>query len=102
MGLPNTVEGDRELALSAVNTLEAAGPGELSFLANPKYRDQLATTNASAVLVDRQVEMPDGVAAIRSDDPYAGLCMAHVKIHGHRRPPRWGVSPTPDVAGSAC
>ncbi len=101
MGLPNTVEGDRELALSAVNTLEAAGPGELSFLANPRYREQLATTEASAVLVDRRVELPNGVAAIRSDDPYAGLCLAIVKIHGYRQHPQWGVSEKADIAKSA-
>ncbi len=89
-GLANELHGDASLLIAAVNTLEDAGPGEVSFLANPKYTDRLATTRASAVLVDRKVAVPDGVAALRSDDPYACLCHAVVKIHGYRRHPTWG------------
>jgi UDP-3-O-[3-hydroxymyristoyl] glucosamine N-acyltransferase len=100
-GLSNSVEGDREVVLSAVNTLEDAGPGEISFLANPKYHDRLATTQASAVLVDRHVEIPNGLAALRSDDPYAALCMTIVKVHGYRQHPQWGISERANIAASA-
>jgi UDP-3-O-[3-hydroxymyristoyl] glucosamine N-acyltransferase len=100
-GLPNTVQGDRGVAIRAVNTLEDARPGELSFLANPKYTDRLAETKASAVLVDRKVAVPDGVSAIRSDDPYAGLCRAIVAIHGYRKHPQWGVSDRANLAETA-
>ena len=100
-GLPNTIEGDPRLTIDGVNTLEDAGPGELSFLANPRYRNRLADTKASVVLVDRQVSVPEGVSAIRSDDPYAALCMVVAKVHGHRRHPQWGVSERADIADSA-
>lgn len=100
-GLPNTVDGDRDLVVRSVNTLEDAGPGEISFLANPKYKDRLSATRASAVLVDRQTGVPDSVAAIRSDDPYAGLCMAIVKVHGYRQHPQWGISERATIAESA-
>ncbi|WP_316900269.1 UDP-3-O-(3-hydroxymyristoyl)glucosamine N-acyltransferase [Pseudodesulfovibrio indicus] len=39
---------DREI--SGVNTLEKAGPDDLSFLVNPKYLPQLETTKAGCVL----------------------------------------------------
>jgi len=100
-GLPNTIQGNAETTIRAVNTLEDAGPGELSFLANPRYRHHLADTKASAVLVDRNVPVPDGVSAIRSDDPYAALCMTVVKVHGYRKHPQWGLSKRADVADSA-
>jgi UDP-3-O-[3-hydroxymyristoyl] glucosamine N-acyltransferase len=35
------VRGDADLLISGVAPLDRAGPGEISFLANPKYRDQL-------------------------------------------------------------
>lgn len=38
-------------AVEGVNTLEAAGPAEVSFLANPRYTHLLATTRAGAVIV---------------------------------------------------
>lgn len=43
---------DREI--SGVNTLDKAGPHELSFLANPKYAPLLASTRAGAVLLGKE------------------------------------------------
>jgi UDP-3-O-[3-hydroxymyristoyl] glucosamine N-acyltransferase len=45
------VVGDGATPIHGVNGLDEAGPGELSFLANPKYAALLATTRAAAVLV---------------------------------------------------
>ena len=50
-GIGAELRGDPELRISAMNTLAAAQAHELAFLANPKYRHQLATTQAGAVLV---------------------------------------------------
>jgi UDP-3-O-[3-hydroxymyristoyl] glucosamine N-acyltransferase len=100
MGLENTVNGPEDLSIAAVNTLEDAVPGEISFLSNPRYRQKLAATKASAVLVDRTVELPEGVAGIRSDNPYAALCMTIIKVHGYRRHPRWR-NARPVIAESA-
>ncbi len=55
--------------VSGVNTLESAGPGEISFLANPKYIPLLAETRASAVIVSE--EFADRVTtALVSANPY--------------------------------
>ena len=35
--------------------LDAAGPGDVSFVSNPRYANQLQTTRASAVIVARRV-----------------------------------------------
>lgn len=52
-----------------VNTLEKAGPTEVSFLSNPKYTSQLAETRAGAVIV--LPEFADQVErALVSDAPY--------------------------------
>ncbi|WP_243546089.1 UDP-3-O-(3-hydroxymyristoyl)glucosamine N-acyltransferase [Pseudodesulfovibrio tunisiensis] len=42
-----------DVEITGVNTLDKAGPGELSFLVNPKYAAQLETTGASCILTDR-------------------------------------------------
>ncbi len=42
-----------DLQISGVNTLEAAGPEELSFFANSRYRAQLEKTRAGAVIVEQ-------------------------------------------------
>ena len=46
-----TLDGDGAVAVSHVATLESAGPGAIVFLANRKYRELLAATRASAVIV---------------------------------------------------
>ena len=43
--------GHADLPISGLATLEHAAAGQLSFLANPKYRKFLATTQAAVVLV---------------------------------------------------
>ncbi|HEX5802064.1 MAG TPA: UDP-3-O-(3-hydroxymyristoyl)glucosamine N-acyltransferase [Azospira sp.] len=49
--LGGELRGDGSLVISQVGTLAGAGAGQIAFLANPKYRKQLATTGASAVIV---------------------------------------------------
>jgi UDP-3-O-[3-hydroxymyristoyl] glucosamine N-acyltransferase len=46
------LKGDGDLEITGVNTLEAAGEHELSFLANPKYAEVLTRTRAGAVVAD--------------------------------------------------
>jgi UDP-3-O-[3-hydroxymyristoyl] glucosamine N-acyltransferase len=55
--------------IKGINTLEAAGPGELSFLANPKYLPFLPSTKASAVIVD-EAHAKDVKCALISGNPY--------------------------------
>ena len=62
--------GDAPGLLTGVATLDSAGPGEIAFLSNPRYRPQLATTRAGAVIVaPRDREALTG-AGIVTDNPY--------------------------------
>ena len=49
--LGGALEGDGSIVVSQVATLASAKTGQIAFLANPKYRQQLQSTNASAVIV---------------------------------------------------
>lgn len=89
-GFSNVVDGDPDTVVESVNTLDDAGPGDISFLANPRYKDHLTTSRAGAVIVKPDQKVPPGMAAIRCGDPYAAITMAIIRIHGHRRHPRWG------------
>ena len=63
-----TLKGE-DKNVSGVATLEEAGPGDISFLANPKYIPQLAATRAGAVVIhpDHSDAVP---TALVSSDPY--------------------------------
>jgi len=49
--LGGELRGNPVQTIHAINTLQDAGPGEISFLANPAYAKYLPQTRASAVLV---------------------------------------------------
>lgn len=68
--------GDPASTVTHVATLANAGPGALSFLANPAYRDELAKTRAGAVVVRPGDADSCPVAALISRDPY--LTYAHI------------------------
>jgi UDP-3-O-[3-hydroxymyristoyl] glucosamine N-acyltransferase len=70
------VAGDRTCEVAGLAPLDQAGPGQLAFLANPKYLAQVETTRAGAVLIaPRDLEKLGAVAAGRNfivtPNPYA-------------------------------
>ena len=68
--LGGDLQGDPRELVARVATLEKAGKGDVTFLSNPRYVTQLGATKASAVVIGREIPVPDGVAAIRTDNPY--------------------------------
>ena len=99
-GFPARLDGD-DRTVHAVNTLEDAGEGEISFLSNPKYQGALSATRACAVLVKDGAAVPPGVSAVRCADPYACVTVAIITLHGHRRHPKWGLSRQAQIDPSA-
>jgi UDP-3-O-[3-hydroxymyristoyl] glucosamine N-acyltransferase len=67
------LRGDGEARVVGVSTLAHAGPDQLTFLANPRYRSQLAQT-AAGVVVMRAADA-DGFrgTALLADDPYSAF-----------------------------
>jgi UDP-3-O-[3-hydroxymyristoyl] glucosamine N-acyltransferase len=100
-GVPCRVEGDATVAITAVNTLEDAVPGEISFLANPKYEKLVPASKASAIVVSEKYQAPPGLNLIRTKDPYAAITHLIVVIHGFRKHPQWGRHPEAKIAASA-
>lgn len=94
--------GDPEVEVSSVQALEDAGPGQVSFLSNPKYQKLVETTRASAVILSPGVEVEHPSAALlKSKDPYFAFRQAVVALHGYRKHPHDGVHPKAHVDPTA-
>ncbi|MHB8496325.1 MAG: LpxD N-terminal domain-containing protein, partial [Casimicrobiaceae bacterium] len=96
-----TVEGDGATRIERVGTLEHAGPRDIAFLANPRYRIQLATTRAAAVIVAPADSGATSLPRLIAADPYATFARVAAVLH----PPEAaaaGVHPTAVVDPSAC
>ncbi|MGL5485889.1 MAG: UDP-3-O-(3-hydroxymyristoyl)glucosamine N-acyltransferase [Shewanella sp.] len=71
--LDGVVQGDETLVINSVATLENATSGQISFLANSKYRAQLESTQASAVLLSAKDAQDYQGTALVVKDPYVGF-----------------------------
>jgi UDP-3-O-[3-hydroxymyristoyl] glucosamine N-acyltransferase len=88
------LDGDGALAIDGPASLLDAGPREISFLANPRYQSQLATTRAAAVLVTPEVrETRPGLALLRCADPNAAFTRIVRAFAGDEALPRPGLDP---------
>jgi UDP-3-O-[3-hydroxymyristoyl] glucosamine N-acyltransferase len=92
--------GDGSAEVTGAATLEDAGPGQVSFLINPKYAAQLQTTRASAVIVAPSVAQGH-VTLLKSAEPHFAFCKAVVALHGYRKHPHHGVHPEAHVEPTA-
>src|SRR5947209_5856995 len=92
--------GDPAVDISSCATLEDARPGQLSFLANPKYLAHLETTHASAVLVSPAISSSH-TSLLRIADPYYAFSQAVILLHGHRKHPFSGIHPLAHVDPTA-
>ncbi|MGZ4822258.1 MAG: UDP-3-O-(3-hydroxymyristoyl)glucosamine N-acyltransferase [Terriglobales bacterium] len=92
------LEGD-DLEITSVAGIEEAGPGQLTFVANPKYAAAARTTRASAIIVSN--DFPSlATPTLRSGNPYLAFAEA-IELFYH--PPRYpiGVHSTALVHPSA-
>ncbi|MDX1572069.1 MAG: UDP-3-O-(3-hydroxymyristoyl)glucosamine N-acyltransferase [Xanthomonadales bacterium] len=71
-----SLSGDPATRLEGVATLQNAGPGDLTFLANPGYRKHLAETRAGAVILDAENAAACPGAALVSENPYVTYARA--------------------------
>jgi UDP-3-O-[3-hydroxymyristoyl] glucosamine N-acyltransferase len=96
------VEGDGSIEIVRVAGIQHARPGDLTFLANPRYLPDLATTRASAVIMAAAEAHPSafGGAILRSDDPYSAFAHA-VALFAHVVAPPKGIDPLSAVAPDA-
>jgi len=93
------LEGDPTFEVSGIAPLERAGPGDLSFLANPRY-EAAALASAAGALVTGRDFPADGRNILRCENPYLGFARA-VAMLSPDPPVVAGIHPTAIVDPSA-
>lgn len=70
--LDGVVEGDENIEVSMLAKIEEGTPGTLTFLSNPKYTPYIYKTEASIVIVDKDLELEQSITStlIRVDNAY--------------------------------
>ena len=93
------LEGDGAIEIARIATLDQAGPGDLTFLANPRYAQAAQQTKASAIILADDAP-PAPCAMLRSAHPYRSFADALALLGGSERPAA-GVHPTAVVPPDA-
>nr|WP_314578713.1 UDP-3-O-(3-hydroxymyristoyl)glucosamine N-acyltransferase [uncultured Pseudomonas sp.] len=95
-----TLRGPEDKQITGLATLQEAGPGQVSFLANPQYRKFLATTHAAAVLLKpADAEGYAGDALLIADPYLAYARISHLFDPKPKAAP--GIHPTAVIADDA-
>ncbi len=97
--LQATLQGDPDTQVTGVAGIESATPGDLTFVANPKYASLARTTRAAAILVEPSFpELP--TPTLRLENPYLAFAKA---IEFFYHPPAYppGIHPTAIIASTA-
>jgi UDP-3-O-[3-hydroxymyristoyl] glucosamine N-acyltransferase len=97
--LQTEIAGDPHIAIQGVATIEAAGPGEITFLANLKYAPKIKTTRASAIIASEPVNgVP--IATLVSQNPYYDFART-LALYYQSPKPALGIHSTAAIAATA-
>lgn len=74
--------GDENFQVHGMNEIHVVEPGDIVFVDHPKYYDKALQSAATIVLINKEVECPEGKALLISDDPFRDFN----KLSKHFRP----------------
>ncbi|MCF8369910.1 MAG: UDP-3-O-(3-hydroxymyristoyl)glucosamine N-acyltransferase [Bacteroidales bacterium] len=63
-------KGDPDFPISGINEIHMVEPGDLTFVDHPKYYNKALGSKASIILINKEVDCPEGKALIFSNSPF--------------------------------
>ena len=86
--------GADDFPVLGMNEIHVVEPGDIVFVDHPKYYDKALQSAATIVLINKEVECPEGKALLISEDPFSDFN----KISNHFRPFQSAASSIADTA----
>ena len=62
--------GDPSFPVLGMNEIHVVTPGDIVFVDHPKYYDKALESKATVILINKEVQCPEGKALLISDDPF--------------------------------
>jgi UDP-3-O-[3-hydroxymyristoyl] glucosamine N-acyltransferase len=63
-------KGDENHKITGINEIHVVEPGDIVFVDHPKYYDKALSSAATTIIINKEVEPPEGKALILSDRPF--------------------------------
>ena len=93
--------GNGDLMITGAAKIDSAGQGEITFLANPRYKPFLQQTRASAVILDKQTDPGIEISQIRVDDVYFRFLQIFLLFNPRKEILEPGIHPSAIIHPSA-
>ena len=62
--------GDQDFKISGINEIHVVETGDIVFVDHPKYYGKALESAATTILINKEVECPEGKSLLISDDPF--------------------------------
>lgn len=62
--------GNPEFEIKGINEIHVVEPGDIVFVDHPKYYDKALNSAATTILINKEVDCPEGKTLLISDDPF--------------------------------
>ncbi|MFZ0392124.1 MAG: UDP-3-O-(3-hydroxymyristoyl)glucosamine N-acyltransferase [Calditrichia bacterium] len=95
------VEGKGDPLIRGAAKIDDASENDITFLANPKYKDALSATRAAAVVVGPDIVLEKDIPKIRVDDAYFRFLQIFLLFHPQKSPIEPGIHKTAVIDPSA-
>ncbi len=66
-----TFLGNENHGITGINEIHMVEPGDIVFVDHPKYYDKALSSKATTIIINKEVEPPEGKALIISEDPFS-------------------------------
>ncbi|NKI32230.1 UDP-3-O-(3-hydroxymyristoyl)glucosamine N-acyltransferase [Croceivirga thetidis] len=63
--------GKPDFSIFGINEIHVVEPGDIVFVDHPKYYDKALNSAATTILINKEVDCPEGKSLLISDDPFA-------------------------------
>ena len=62
--------GDQDFVISGINEIHVVESGDIVFVDHPKYYQKALESAATTILINKEVDCPEGKSLLISDDPF--------------------------------
>jgi len=96
-----TFVGDNNFPVKGMNEIHVVEPGDIVFVDHPKYYSKALESAATVILINKEVDCPEGKALLISNDPFTDFN----RISNHFKPFRAAteiMSSTASIGASKC
>jgi UDP-3-O-[3-hydroxymyristoyl] glucosamine N-acyltransferase len=88
--------GDPTRRITGINEIHMVQEGDITFVDHPKYYDRVLRSAATIIIINKEVECPEGKSLLFSDDPFS-IYVALVKKFRKFEPSNRMISETAEI-----